>query len=96
MNGSPRNAADFRPGNQPYFIASNCPTCEAALVLIDRDQPASEVWHDEWECPRCDNGVYLDWPESAIEALRAASRKGPCVPLEQLRDTLQSSDDLLG
>lgn len=96
MNSSPRNAADPRPGNQPYFIASKCPTCDAALVLVDRDQVASEVWHDEWECPRCDDGVYLDWPESAIEGLKAVGREGPCVPLEQLRDTLQSSDNLLG
>lgn len=96
MNSSPRNAADPRPGNRPYFIAPKCPTCDAALVLVDRDQVASEVWHDEWECPRCDDGVYLDWPESAIEALKAVGREGPCVPLEQLRDTLQSSDNLLG
>jgi len=96
MRNPPRSAADPRPDSRPYFIAPNCPTCEAALVLVDRDQPASEIWHDEWECPRCDDGVYIDWPESAIEALKAAGREGACVPLEQLCDTLQSSDDLLG
>jgi len=94
LNSSPGNAADSQPGNRPYFIASKCPTCEAALVLVDRDQPASEVWHDEWECPRCDEGVYLDWPESAIEALKAAGREGPCIPIDRLYDKLQCSDDL--
>lgn len=70
--------------------------CRMALVLVDRDQPASEVWHDEWECPRCDNGIYLDWPESAIEALKAAGLEGPHAPIEQLVHKFQSNDNPLG
>lgn len=96
MIDSPISAADSRPGNRPYFIAPNCPTCGTGLVLVDRNQPASEVWHDEWECPLCDDGVHLDWPESAIEALKAASREGPCVPIDQLFDKFESNDGSLG
>ncbi len=72
MVDTPRSAADPRPGNRPYFIARNCSTCGTELALVDRDQPASEIWHDEWECPLCQDGVYLDWPESALDGLRSA------------------------
>ncbi len=96
MRNLPRSAADPRPDSRPYFIAPNCPTCEAALVLVDRNQPAPEVWHDEWECPRCDDGIYLDWPESAIEALKAAGLQERHVPIEQLVHKCQSNDDPLG
>ena len=82
MVGSSASAADPRPDSRPFFIAPNCPTCQATLVLVDRDQPAPEVWHGEWECPRCDDGVYLDWPESAIEALKTVGREGLYVRLE--------------
>lgn len=93
MIDPPASAADPRPGNRPYFIAPDCATCGTGLILVDRDQPTSEVWHDEWECPRCDDGVHLDWPESALEALKVAGRDGPMIPIDQLLDELQSNDD---
>lgn len=69
----PRSAADPRPGNRPFYIPPACPQCGTPLVLSDLlDDPATpqdEVWHDEWACPTCRDGVYLDWPEGKWEVL---------------------------
>lgn len=70
----PNSAADPRPGNRPYYIAPNCPKCGAALVLLDRlqdpDASDDEVWHDEWTCPNCQDGLHMDWPETMRECNR--------------------------
>ena len=75
----PRSAADPRPGNRPFYIDPSCPTCGAALLLFDRiinpDAP-DEVWHDEWECPTCRDGLLMDWPESEWAEDRAAAAEG--------------------
>lgn len=72
----PRSAADPRPGNRPYFIEPDCPVCRRELVLCDRDRPVSKIWHDEWECPTCQDGAYLDWPASALETLKVGADEG--------------------
>ncbi len=62
----PKSAAEPRPGGRPAYIDPNCKACGAALVLSDSMKdpptPADEVWHDEWQCPNCRDGVYLDVP----------------------------------
>src|SRR5688500_13985864 len=67
MADLPNSAADPRPGGRPAFIDPNCKACGTALVLHDslREQPSppDEVWHDEWECPTCRDGLHLDRPE---------------------------------
>lgn len=65
----PTSAAHPRPGGRPYYIAPNCPTCGAALVLYDRlnepsNMPDDQVWHDEWICPHCRDGIWPDWPST--------------------------------
>ncbi len=74
----PRSASDPRPGNQPFYISPGCHTCGTALVLSDRldhpDAAESKIWHDEWECPVCRDGIYLDWPEGALLSLQRNGR----------------------
>ena len=46
--------------------------CGAALVLYDRlnepsNMPDDQVWHDEWICPHCRDGIWPDWPPSGSE-----------------------------
>lgn len=74
MQNPPSSAADPRPANRPYHILPNCPVCGRTLVLLDRDLPDKEAWHDEWECPVCQDGIHLDWPESIFAGLKAADR----------------------
>ena len=65
----PTSAAHPRPGGRPYYIADNCPTCGTPFVLYDRFNERApladdQVWYDEWICPQCRHGVWMDWPES--------------------------------
>ena len=68
---SPMCAGDSRPGNKPYYINPNCPKCSTSLVLMDLlerpDTPEEEIWHDEFTCPVCRGGIYMDWPEGYEE-----------------------------
>jgi ribosomal protein S27AE len=68
----PTSAAHPRPGGKPSYIAPSCPTCGTALVLDDRLRdpalPDDQVWHDEWLCPNCRGGVWMDWPSGEFEA----------------------------
>jgi hypothetical protein len=70
----PTSAAHPRPGGRPYYISPNCPTCGTPLVLWDRLNERSpladdQVWYDEWSCPRCRDGIWLDWPAAERERL---------------------------
>lgn len=58
----------------PYYIESTCIDCGTELVLYDsvsEDIQTAEfqptkgnnvVWYDEWICPSCLDGIYLDVP----------------------------------
>lgn len=63
----PSSAAHKRPHNNPYYIKQNCEKCGTKLVytdsLNDTHIPAEEVWYDEFTCPLCRDGVYMDWPK---------------------------------
>lgn len=63
----PQSAATPRPGNKPYYINPKCRNCGAELVLLDTlwnpDKPQEKIWHDEFTCPICNDGIYMDWPE---------------------------------
>jgi ribosomal protein S27AE len=67
----PQSAADPRPGGRPAYISAKCPDCGTALVLLDSlENPtlsADELWHDEWTCPTCQDGIFMDWPVGAYE-----------------------------
>jgi ribosomal protein S27AE len=63
----PMSAADKRPNNRPYYIRQTCENCSADLVYADwfreSNIPADEIWYDEFMCPNCRDGVYMDWPQ---------------------------------
>lgn len=60
----PETPADLRD-SEPYYIESVCPDCGTKLR---QNQDAKEHgWHDEWECPNCLDGIYIDWPEGNFE-----------------------------
>jgi len=62
-------------------------------VLLDQlEHPSAadaEIWYDEWICPRCRGGIWLDWPKSEwaeLEAEAAASMEaGDVKSLEDPR-----------
>ena len=74
----PRSAADPRPNDEPYYIHSECPNCDTDLVLSDEHRPTGDgsgarvapevwderdvIWHDEWVCPVCEDGIHMDLP----------------------------------
>lgn len=66
--------SDPRPNNRPYYIDPHCEECGADLVLADLfddpNTPPENIWYDDWRCPKCNDGNYLDWPREMIEALR--------------------------
>lgn len=76
----PRSAADPRPGDRPFYIAPACPACGTALILAGLlETPPlrpAELWHDEWECPVCRDGIHLDWPEAALHELASEALTG--------------------
>ncbi|PWV97402.1 hypothetical protein DFQ01_12145 [Paenibacillus cellulosilyticus] len=68
----PNSAADPRPNNKPFYIDPNCPKCGTALVLndfVEKSRTEEEIWHDEFTCPKCRDGIYMDWPESHRQAI---------------------------
>lgn len=65
------SAAIPRPGNKPYYLDPDCPECGTPLVLLDvfkkPDASGEEIWHDEFICPVCRDGLYVDWPENKLK-----------------------------
>ena len=84
----PRSAADPRPGNRPYYISPHCPKCGTPLVLADLLEnpgaPEEEIWHDEFICPACNDGIFMDWPEKEYERLKEVARED-IIPLSSLK-----------
>jgi len=62
----PKTPGTPRPGNQPYYIDTECSDCNAELEKFD------EEWHDEWICPECE-ALYLDIPPEEAEKLLQTS-----------------------
>ena len=62
----PRSAAEQRANNKPAYIDTNCPECGSPLVLLYTLEnplaPTDKIWHDEFICPKCRDGIYLDLP----------------------------------
>ena len=61
------------PREKPIYINVNCEECNTALVLFDKfnmnkyseivEEPLEgTLWYDEWVCPRCQDGILMDWP----------------------------------
>lgn len=53
---------------QNAHINSHCVKCDTLLILNDLlenpNKPVDEIWHDEFICPVCKDGLYMDWPSN--------------------------------
>jgi predicted nucleic-acid-binding Zn-ribbon protein len=82
MGVEPKSAADPRPNNEPYFIPKTCTKCGSKLVYADSLKTPvpseDEFWYDEFECPKCRGGNYLDWPEETTKRLLEATKFPSC------------------
>lgn len=62
----PTSAADPRAGGRPHYIGQHCDDCGTPMRPVDmmRDIPPepSEIWWDEFVCPKCRDGIHLDQP----------------------------------
>ncbi len=88
----PKGATAPRPDNKPYYIDSSCPNCRTTLVLADLledpDLPSERIWYDEFICPKCRSGIFLDLPEGEITEIEAAKEdvsRGELVDLDEFR-----------
>jgi Zn-finger nucleic acid-binding protein len=88
----PGSAITPRPDNKPCYIDQNCPKCGAALVLADTLEdsqiPGENIWYDEFICPQCRNGIYLDLPESELAEINTAQEdalRGERIDLDEFR-----------
>lgn len=51
--------------SSPVHINKICTNCKTKLVLWDNlvgGQEKDNVWYDEWICPKCQDGIQMDWP----------------------------------
>lgn len=90
----PRSAAAPRPNDEPYYIDSECPDCGTDLVLWNELQGMDEenVWYDEWMCPDCEDGLYMDWPEERHEHLTSRVDEDT-LSSEELNEMLAEATD---
>jgi hypothetical protein len=58
----PETPGDRRPNDEPYFIDTHC-ECGEELVYCDKESG----WFDEFECPSCQDGIHMDWPDAEME-----------------------------
>lgn len=89
MSTPPSSPADPRPNNEPYYIDADCPECGTALVLYDEHHETGSsdetVWHDEWVCPSCEDGLHVDWPDGMFARLTERMDADPedCARLDE-------------
>lgn len=65
----PEKPGDPRPNDEPYYIKKVCDTCGTKLVYHDSlggTLNKADWWYDEFECPKCRSGIYLDLPEAML------------------------------
>lgn len=67
----PMKPSDPRSGGVPFYIANKCDNCGGKLIL----DPTNEGWLDEFICPRCKTGVYLDFPKEEIDRILIQKEK---------------------
>lgn len=84
MSDAPQCAADPRPNGVPYYIDSDCPDCGTGLVLNDELVGSHDIWHDEWTCPECRDGLHMDWPPEQFEELERRADSDKFVPLDDI------------
>ena len=67
----PRCPADRRPGDEPYYIDSECEECGGSLIYYKLahghvDSVEDVDWYDEFGCSDCCDGIYMDVPAGVI------------------------------
>lgn len=96
MTDAPRSAADPRPRGIPYYIDPACPDCGTELILYDELDALSiwesdglatpprsdEIWHDEWVCPSCLEGVHMDVPDAWWDELVGRAEDSEIDPID--------------
>lgn len=85
MSEKPESPADPRPNDEPYYIDNECEECGSELVLYDEESG----WNDEFICPECEDGVYMDWPDSMYEEMKRRAQEESdeaLTPLEVTED----------
>jgi hypothetical protein len=89
---APTSPSDPRPNDEPYFTDSECKYCGTELVLVDDPEEDESVWYDEFECPECKEGVYMDWPDEhkqhVNDRVAEAARDGDFMTDEEIEDAL--------
>lgn len=67
----PQRPSDRRPNDEPFFVSKVCLGCGTKLVysyIVNApDTPEEERWYDEFECPKCKDGLVLDVPKGYLE-----------------------------
>jgi hypothetical protein len=83
----PLYSSDERPGNKPYYIDPRCDNCGDELVLLDEleGRMGEEVWHDEFTCPQCRDGIYLDLPPQGNKELQRRLKEAKRGLLSEIR-----------
>lgn len=79
------------PRAKPFHIPAECPQCNTVLVLHDllhAESPPESIWYDEWACPKCDDGIYHDWPEEAVREMAARLKTDEGIPVNEVLDAL--------
>lgn len=91
----PKSAADRRPNDQPYYIDPACPNCGSDLIyanLLDHPPPPfEEFWFDEFICPVCQDGIFIDWPNAYWQSILEQDDLD-CVWLEEVKSELDLED----
>jgi len=86
----PRSTAMPRPNGEPLYIHKNCPACGTRLVyeyLVNSPYcPENNRWYDEFACPVCNDGIYLDCPPDDSD--------GGCTAEDLLRQILDGQKRL--
>lgn len=96
MSNKPRSAADKRPNDEPFYIKKTCDVCGSKLVYADLisnpEKPFDEIWYDEFICPKCKGGLYMDWPKTTREAFKKMIEEAK-VGARSLREQKRTGDD---
>jgi hypothetical protein len=86
------------PREIPFYIHAFC-DCGERLVLADplRDPDIDEdnIWYDEWECPKCCDGIHLDWSKEELNDLVKRTEEAT-VAMKNGEIEAITLDDLLG
>ena len=96
----PLTSSDRRPNDHPYYIDECCPNCNAILVyddLLDGEEDWDNFFFDEFSCPNCEDGCYMDWTPEQMEEIKEAivqieKGEGKTCTLKELWNSLDDNE----